>query len=206
MTIPVSLVENASIDLPLKHGPFHVHVTIPFSLLVRDFDPNTTRVPQMERPQCWLATRLFGRRYDTPTDVVTKVVMVAYPVYHHQVWPELSTLLFGKEEPRMYSVSGSDAKEWERVGASNLFWAFSRGVADDDIEHTRAVVLKASCSPCSAGGIMFSVEEVGEKGKAAWKAAWMGVVLYKEPSAGESDADLAMGKKNHGLYRYIRAT
>ncbi|KAK4236516.1 hypothetical protein C8A03DRAFT_16845, partial [Achaetomium macrosporum] len=192
MEIPVSLVRNEPISLPLVHRPYHVHVTIPFSLLVKDFDPNTTRVPEMERPQSWWATRLFGRRYKTPTDAAAKAFTVAYPAYRYEVWPKLSALLFGKEQPVMHSVSGSDTEDWERAGDSNLFWVFSTGVTDDDTDLVGAVVLKADPRPCSTGGIVFTVEEMGEREKAAWKTAWMDVVLYKSPGAGESGVDLAM--------------
>ncbi|KAK4152139.1 hypothetical protein C8A00DRAFT_16513 [Chaetomidium leptoderma] len=197
--IPVSLAENESISLPLERRPCHIHITIPFSLLVKDFDPNTAQVPQLELPRSWWwPTRLFGRRYETLTDATTKAVTIAHPTYR-QVWPKLSALLFGKEETTLYSVLGSDAKDWERAGASNIFWAFSTGVTDDDIVHARAIVLKAS--PCGTGGILFTVEEMGERDKVAWKTAWMDVVLYK--SAGESDVDLAMARKNHALYRHM---
>jgi hypothetical protein len=165
-----SLVGNRPISLPLKHeAPIHVHITIPFSLLVKDFDPNTTRVPVLEKPGSWLATRLLGPRYKTPTDAPTKAFLVACPVFHRQVWPKLSTLLFGKEERMMYSHSGCDAKAWERAGASNLFWAFSTGVTDDDIGRVNAVVLTASPAPDGAGGILFTAEEMGEREQEAWK-------------------------------------
>jgi hypothetical protein len=42
---------------------------------------------------------------------------VVNPVYYGQVWPKLSALLFGREEPTMYCIVGSDAEDWERAGA-----------------------------------------------------------------------------------------
>jgi hypothetical protein len=111
----------------------------------------------------------------------------------------LSTLLFGKEEPTLYCIVGSDAKDWAHAGTSNSVWAFSTGVTEDDIDHTRAVLLKAS--PCGTGGILFTVEEMGEREKAAWKTAWMDLAPYKSP--GESDVDCAMTRKNQALYQYM---
>jgi hypothetical protein len=209
MDIPVSLVKNESISLPLD-GPLHVHITIPFSLLVKDFDPNTNPIPQMKRHRpSWWPTSLFGRWFEPPTHDITKIFDVVNPAYYGQVWPKLSALLFGREEPTMYCIVGSDAEDWERAGVSNLFWTFytGTGVADDndgDIEHARAVVLKASHSPCGKGGAVFTVEEMGEKDKAGWKTTWMDVVPYK-PSAGESDVDVAMMRKNQALHRYMAA-
>ncbi len=99
----------------------------------------------------------------------------------------------------MYSVIGCDAQDWERVGASKLSSAFSTGATDDDINHARAIVLKANNhSPCSAGGILFTVEEMDEKEKAEWKAVWMDMNLGKD--AIESDVDFAMARKNRTLY------
>ncbi|KAK4096317.1 hypothetical protein N658DRAFT_364857 [Parathielavia hyrcaniae] len=110
MDIPVSLIGNGPISLPLKHeAPIHIHITIPYSLLVKDFDPNTTPVPVLERPRCWLITRLFERRRETPSDAPDKACLIAWPVFH-RVWPKLSTLLIGKEEPSLYSHVGCDAK------------------------------------------------------------------------------------------------
>lgn len=202
MTIPISLTKNESISLPLKHGPFHVYITIPFSLVVRDFDPSTTPVPKWEVPRSWLAARLFGRQYETPTDAETKATLLVSPTFYHKIWPRLSTLLFGKEEPMMETIVGSDAEDWERTGASNHFWAFATGVTDDDIDRVRAIVLKGSLS--STGGILFAVEEMGEKGRAAWKEAWVGGVARRK-SRDESDVEFAMGRKNGALYRYMRA-
>jgi hypothetical protein len=203
MDIPVSLIGNESISLPLRHeAPIHLHITIPFSLLVKDFDPNTTQVPVLEPPRSWLATRLFGRRYKTPKDAMTKAFLVACPAFHNQVWPKLSTLLFGREEGIMYSCSGCDAVDWERAGASNLCWAFSTGTTDDDIGRVRAVVLTARPGPDGTGGILFTAEEMGEGEKAAWKTAWMTLVPpTPAPGHGESEVDLAMGRKNNALYR-----
>lgn len=203
MAVPVSL-EAGSMSLPIKDGPIHIHVTIPFSLLVKDFDPNTTRVPQMERPRpWWWPARLFRGRHEIPTDAATdaatKTFTLARPAFSNQVWPRLSTLLFGKEELTLYCSVGSDAKDWEHADTSNFMWAFSTGVTEDDINRTRAVLLKAS--PYGTGGILFTAEEIGEKEKAAWKTAWMDLAPYKSP--GESDIDCAMTRKNQALYRYM---
>jgi hypothetical protein len=203
MDIPVSLVENDRINLPLNHDvPIHVHVTIPFSLLVPDCDPNSTPVPKLERPRCWLATRLFGRQYETPTDAMTKTVLVVSPAFHHPVWPKLSALLFGKEQRNMYTHLISDATEWEHANASNISWAFSTGVTDDDIDNVSAVVLKAGPGLCGTGGILFTVEEMGERHKAAWKRAWMELPPPMSPGSGESGVDLAMDRKNNALSRF----
>ena len=203
MEVPVSLVGHGPISLPLKHeAPIHAQIRIPFSLLVKDFDPETTQVPQWEVPRSWLANRLFGRRYESPTDAGTKVFLVACPVFHHKVWPKLSTLLFGKKERVMYSHSGSDVEEWERAGASNLFWAFSTGVTDEDVDNVRAVVLKASPCPDGTGGILFTAEEMDEGENAAWKTAWeVRVPPTPSPSDRESDIDIAMERKNSVLYQ-----
>ncbi|KAK4249856.1 hypothetical protein C7999DRAFT_29725 [Corynascus novoguineensis] len=91
--------------------------------------------------------------------------------------------------------------DWECVGVSNLLRAFSTGITDDDIDHARVVVLKANNSLYGTCGILFTVEEMDEKEKVAWKATWMDMVLFK--SAGESDLDLAMTNKNHALYRHM---
>ncbi len=199
MDIPVSLYGNGPISLPLNHeAPIHLHITIPVSLLVKDFDPNTTQVPKTEYSRCWLATRLFGRRCKTTTHVPTKIYLVTSPVFHHQVWPKLSTLLFGKEKDKMYCCFGSDAKDWKRAGASNVSFAFSTGITDDDIDHVRAVVLKAG--PDGAGGILFTAEEMGESDKAAWKRAWMVLAVPATPPV--SDVEWAMLEKNSALYRF----
>ena len=47
----MSLIANGPLSLPLKEeAPIHVHATIPFSLLVKDFDPTTAKVPYREEP------------------------------------------------------------------------------------------------------------------------------------------------------------
>ncbi|KAK3290198.1 uncharacterized protein B0H64DRAFT_413614 [Chaetomium fimeti] len=203
MALLVSL-EAESMSLPIKDGPIHVHVTIPFSLLVKDFDPNTTPVPQMERPRpWWWPARLFKGQHEIPTDAATvaatKTFALARPAFSDQIWPRLSTLLFGKEELTIYSIVGSDAKDWEHANTSKSIWTFSTGVTDDNIDCTRAVLLKAS--PCGTGGILFTAKEIGEREKAAWKTSWMDVVPYKSP--GESDVDCAMMRKNQALYQYM---
>lgn len=203
MDVSVSFNENGPISLQLKHvAPIHIHIMMPFSLLVKDFDPNTTQVPNLERRRSWLATRLFGRRYETPVDVMTKIFLLTCPAFHNLVWPKLSTLLFGKEEPMMYSHLSSDKEEWERARASTVSWAFSTRITDDDIGDMRAVILKASPNPDGPGGILFTVEEMGEREKAAWKTAWKVLVPpTPSPSDGESDVDLAMARKNNALCR-----
>ncbi|EAQ85358.1 predicted protein [Chaetomium globosum CBS 148.51] len=203
MAAPIS-VEAGSMSLPIKDGPIHIHASIPFSLLVKDFDPNTAQVPQTERPRPWWSpARLFKGQHEIPTDAAadaaTKTFALARPAFSDQVWPRLSTLLFGKEEPTLYCSVGSDAEDWEGADTSNSIWVFSTGVTEDDIDRTRALLLKAN--PDGTGGILFTAEELGEEQKAAWKTAWVDVAPYKSP--GESDIDCAMTRKNQALYRYM---
>lgn len=96
--------------------------------------------------------------------------------------------------------TGSDAKEWAYAGASDLFFAFAMGPTDDDLDCVRAVVLTAS--PDGTGGILFTVKEMDERERAAWKTAWM-VLPPPTPSgiAVEPHNDSAMEKKNDALYR-----
>ncbi|KAL2139812.1 hypothetical protein VTI28DRAFT_4667 [Corynascus sepedonium] len=122
MDITVSLDKDESMDLSLKEGPVHVYITIPFSFLVKDFDPNTTQVPK------WYGLDLGGG----PPGVV---------------------------------------------------------------------VLKANNSSYGTGGILFTLEEMDEKEKVAWKATWMGMVPIN--STGGSNLDLGMTNKNHALYRHM---
>jgi hypothetical protein len=139
---------------------------------------------------------------------------MASPILHSYIWPKLSTLLFGKEQRSiMYSHSASDVREWEHAIAGNVFWVFSigPGVTEDDIGDVRAVVLTAANHPGpdgdGAGGVLFTVEEMGETDKAAWKTAWTVLpppICCPWPGdAGESDADLAMERKNGALCRVM---
>jgi hypothetical protein len=207
MDIPVSLVGKGPISLPLQcEAPIHLSITIPFSLLVKDFDPNTTQVPQCEKPRSWLATRLFGRQYETPTDATSKTLLLVSPALRNRVWSKLSTLLFGKEEPIMYLHSASDVREWKHAGAANVFWAFATGITEDHIGDVRALVLTASPGgpdDDGTGGVLFTVDEMGDAEKAAWKTAWT-VLPPIRPSPddeGEFEADLAMENKNRALCR-----
>lgn len=200
MDVPVSLIANGPLVLPLKEeAPIHVHATIPFSLLVKDFDPNTAKVPYRE-PRCWLANRLFGPRYKNPSSDSARVAAFASSIFPGRVWPKLSTLLLGKEVYMSSCNTGSDAKEWAYAGASDLFFAFAMGPTDDDLDCVRAVVLTAS--PDGTGGILFTVKEMDERERAAWKTAWM-VLPPPTPSgiAVEPHNDSAMEKKNDALYR-----
>lgn len=203
MDIPVSLIANGPLSLPLKEeAPIHVHATIPFSLLVKDFDPNIAKVPYWEEPRCWLANRLFGPRHKTPTSASAKVAMFASSIFPRRVWPSLGRLLLGKEVRISACNTGSDAKEWAHAGASNLFFAFATGATDDDMDCARAVVLTASSRPDSTGGILFTVKEMDEKERAAWKTAWM-VLPPPTPSPGsavEPNDDPAIERRNHALY------
>jgi hypothetical protein len=134
-------------------------------------------------------------------------------MFNNHIWPKLSTLLFGKEQRSMYSHSASDVREWEHAIAGNIFWAFSiGGVTEDDIDDVRALVLTAANHAGAdgngvGGGVLFTVEEMGETEKAAWKTAW---TVLPPPlcrpwpgDAGESDADLAMERKNGALCRVM---
>ena len=204
MDIPVSVIAKGPLNLPLKEEPpIHVHATIPFSLLVKDFDPNTAKVPSWEEPRCWLANRLFGPRYKTPSSASAKVAVFASPIFDGRVWPKLGALLLGKEVGMPTCNTGSDAKEWADAGASNLFFAFSTGATDDDLDCVRAVVLTASPGPDGIG-ILFTVREMDERERAAWKAAWM-ALPPPIPSPGSAveymyDDDRATERKNHALY------
>ena len=203
LDIPVSLVGRESISLPLEHGPIHVHVTIPFSFLVKDFDPNTAPVPQVQRPRSWWRpTWLFGRRYEPLTEPASRALILATP-YHDHVWQQLSLSLFGKHESMLYCVVGSDIEDWESASVGTLSWAFATGATDDDIDHVRAIVLKANDSLDKEGRIRFTVEEMDETKKAAWKAVWVGMVRYTSRQDGESEVDLAMLNKNSALHRLM---
>ena len=203
MDIPVSLIANGPLSLPLKEeAPIHVHATIPFSLLVKDFDPNTAKVPYLVEPRCWLANRLFGPRHKIPTSASTKAAMFASPLFPMWVWPKLGALLLGKVVDISVYDTGSDAKEWAHAGDSNLFFAFATGATDDNIECVRAVVLTASPGPDGTGGILFTVKEMDERERAAWKTAWM-VLPLSTPSPGSAvrpNYDPAMERKNYALY------
>ena len=84
-------------------------------------------------------------------------------------------------------------------GCIEPFLTFSTGVTDD-IDHARAVVLKAKHNPRVAAGMLFTVEEMDERGKAGWKAVWMDLDWDKSPQVGEA----GMLKKNAALSEYMR--
>ena len=80
----------------------------------------------------------------------------------------------------------------------------------------RAVVLTASPGLDGTGeGVQFTVEEMGETEKAAWKRDWtampawtvmpdrtvLPLICRRRVDLGESDADLAMERKNSALCR-----
>ncbi len=205
----MSLIANGPLSLPLKEEtPIHVHATIPFSVLVKDFDPNTAKVPYREKPRCWLANRLFGPQHKNLSSDSAKVAAFAGSIFPRRVWPKLSTLLLGKDVRMSPCNPGSDAKEWAHASASNLLFAFATGHTDDDLDCVRAVVLTASPGPDGAGGILFTVREMDERERAAWKTAWV-ALLPPTPSPGsavEPDNDPAMERKNSALYRSKLAT
>ncbi|KAK3291592.1 uncharacterized protein B0H64DRAFT_478334 [Chaetomium fimeti] len=199
--IPVSLAENESINLPLN-GPIHVHITIPFSLLVKDFDPKTTQVPpRMKAGPWWRPTWLFGYRYETPTHPEVKAFDLTSPAFRQELWPKLSVLLFGKEEVTMYSVTGCDIQDWEHAAASNIVWSFATGVTDDNVDRARAVVLKLNNHPSRPG--LFTVEELEGAEDAAWKKVLMDTEPWEETPE-ESAVDVEMTRRNRGLYQYMR--
>ena len=209
MDIPVSLVANAPLSLPLKEdAPIHIHATVPFSLLVKDFDPNTARGPYFEEPRCWLANRLFGPRRRTPSSASTRVALFADFAFTGGVWPRLSALLLGKEVRISTCTIGSDAKDWADASASNLFYAFTIGANDDDdddddnddMDCGRAVGLTASPGPDGTGGILFTVKEMDKGEASAWKTAWAGRPAPSPGSDVEPGDDRAMKSKNHVLY------
>jgi len=97
MDIPVSAIGKGPISLPLKCDvPIHIAVTIPFSLLMKDFDPNTTPAPEWERPRSWLGTLLFGRRWETIPYASSMANLLASPTLYDRVWPQLSTILWAR--------------------------------------------------------------------------------------------------------------
>jgi hypothetical protein len=201
MDIPVSLVANGPLSLPLKEdAPIHIYATISFSLLVKDFDPNTARGPYFEEPRCWLASRLFGPRRRTPSSASFRVALFASSAFTRGVWPQLSALLLGKEVRIPTCTIGSDAKDWEHASASNLFYTFATGATDDDMDCGRAVGLTASPSPDGTGGILFTVKEIDERERAAWKTAGMGLPAPSPGSAIEPGDDPATKSKNHILH------
>ncbi len=210
MDISVSVVGKGPISLPLKYDvPIHIAVTIPFSLLRTDFDPNTTPVPHWERPRSRLGTLLFGRRYETLPHASGQAHFLANSILYDRVWPKLSTMLFGQEERFLYSHMTSDAREWEKIGTANIFWVCATGITDDDISNVRAIVLTASPGLDGTGeGVLFTVEEMGETEKAAWKRDWMAMPPWTvlpsicgRADLGESGADIAMERKNSALCR-----
>ncbi len=129
MVIPLSLVANESTSLPLKNGPFHVHVMIPFSLLVKDSDPNTTPDPQCARLRLWWwwTTLLFGVRWETLTDPMEEAFFLGSLIFS-RIWGKMKVLLFGKHEAvtEKYHYINSNIKNWEHAGASNLSDVFHR--------------------------------------------------------------------------------
>ncbi|KAF8846408.1 hypothetical protein BDZ45DRAFT_682537 [Acephala macrosclerotiorum] len=117
--IPVSLADS-SIRLPLEDGAFHVHMTIPFSL-IGHFDPS---IIQYRPRNTWVA-RLFGQG----RNLSTKTVELAGR-HLRQISQQLNGLLFGREEPVRLAVASCDADNWEHLGGSNFLWSFFVGAED----------------------------------------------------------------------------
>lgn len=165
MAVPVSFVGVNSASLPLEDGPFHVDITIPFSLVMQDSD---LTLAQIQSRESW-ATWLFRRQHKTTP--VSRAVQLALPRLR-QIWQQLSALLFGREEPTLYAVLACDADHWDRIADSNIFWTVSTGVTNND--SARVVVLKAD-EDSMRGGIRFTWEEMGENEKMTWTDRWMGL-------------------------------
>jgi hypothetical protein len=206
MTLPViptispSLVENGSISLPLV-GPFHVYMTTPFSLLVQDFDPNTTQIPPNILPAPWWRPDwLFGPRFEAPPYAGTRAVVLAHPALTEELWPKLSALLFGKAEPKMYTVISSTIEDWQHALDSDFSWAFATGVTDDDIDNIRAVVLKTTNDPSRPG--QFTVEQLRAEEDAAWKRVLADTEPWESPE--ETEIDVEITRRNRALLRYMR--
>ncbi|KAE9373113.1 hypothetical protein N431DRAFT_503866 [Stipitochalara longipes BDJ] len=155
-------------DAGYPDGGFHVHMTIPLSL-IGHFDP---RILECRPRNRWLA-RLFGEG----RSIQDKTFRLAIrPVF--QIARQLNGLLFGREEPALGSVGSCDADNWEHFGGSNFHLTFFAGAEDDD--NARVLVFEAS-EKLVQGSIHFSGEELGEEEKAAWIAEWMRMPGWGEP-------------------------
>ena len=201
-TISPSIVENESISLPLV-GPFHVYMTTPFSLLVQDFDPNTKIPPGIQPAPWWRPNWLFGPRFETPCYAGSWALFLTNPAFSKELWPKLSALLFGKEEPALHSIINCNIEDWQQVIDSNLLWAFSTGVTDDNIDNIKAVVLKPINDPSRPG--RFTVEELGPVEDAAWKRVLGDTEPWESPEESqETDIDVEMRRRNFALSWYMR--
>lgn len=107
--------------------------------------------PQTPPIHPW-ATWLFGHGQETVNEPSDKATVIARP-HLNNLWPHLSTVLSGREEPALYSVVTCDVQDWNRVNDSHLFWTAL--VAFIDHPNTRVVVLKASGTSVQ-GGIQFT--------------------------------------------------
>lgn len=84
----------------------------------------------------------------------------------------------------------------ESAGASIATWTFARSITDDDIINVRALVLRGESYPCDkTGGILFTVEEMGEREMAGWKRYWGEGVMHKD----EWDTDVNIAIKKMGF-------
>jgi hypothetical protein len=190
--IPVSLA-NSEIRLPLEVGAFHVHMTIPFSL-IRHFDPSTI---QCKPRNPWVA-RLFGQGYSLSSRAVKLAIR-----HLRQISQQLSGLLFGREEPVQFTVASCDADNWEHLSGSNFYLTFLVGAEDNG--NARVLVFEAN-EKLVQGSIHFFGEELGEKEKAAWTAGWMNLVMpYERPDSYSTPLEREMLNKNRVLHRHYKA-
>ncbi len=175
-------VDN-SMPLPLKFrdGHIHVHITVPFSLIVRDFGPNTSppRTITFPRSPRW-ATLLLGPHHHTLPEPASGAGLVAGDHLEH-FWPQLSLTLFGREMPAQYTLATCDAADWEHLDDSNVFWTTAGG-AIVDTPNPRVLTLKGHASPVG-GGIRFTLEEMGGERREAWKVEYARAPLHEMPGA-----------------------
>lgn len=197
--IPVFVVPKPEIPLPLKEDDgYHVHVIVPFSLIVRDLDPNATRAPVTleHRRFTWWATRLFGRWKEISSEPQLEAIGIANP-HLTNIWPRLSAILFGREEPARYSMTACDVEDWKHVNGSHVFWTAFVGAIDNT--NTRVVVLRADGSLVH-GGIQFTLEEMGDKDKQAWKEEYLGYCMSNvSRTQGLPAADIELIRRNLAL-------
>lgn len=208
MNSPISLIGDEQTHLPLQGGPFHVHITIPFSLLVRDFDP-TIPLPQVAfRPKrSWMA-RLFGRRDATlspENEAVLKALTLARP-HLCDIWRRLSVLLFDgePEEYPVHTYVSLDVNDGRTIGTSNLAWVVAAGDMAGDLEAARVLLLTAQDDP-ERGGIQFTWREMDDKDMGVLKSEWRDVRNARgRDGSAWSDFDEEMVRRHFTLNNLVR--
>jgi hypothetical protein len=164
---PLSI--DSGVALPLEEGPYHIHITVPFALVVWNFNPKTASPPRLWKPRSThLATRLFGSRGPILTSPSDRAKHAALP-HLRELWKQLSPLLFEQKEtkPAMFSVTSCDVDDWGRVNESTLFWTTATTTPLYD-KPLRVMVLEGTGT--GDGGIKFTLEEIGDAEKEAWRA------------------------------------